>query len=154
MLVTTGLLSQKTSAGQSIGTPDIRSLYLNPSIVSIAIRNAMNSEPTFDESTVFWVSEFCGNIHVPWILSAFCGNVHVLWIISARILPWLATSPVLDTVHCLQHRNIHCSTVLPTVSTRSPRRVFISVDALRTRIYWHLLMVHLTLRTHSHNLAS
>ena len=29
----------------------------------------------------------------------------------------LTTSPVLDTVHCLQHRTIHCSTALPTVST-------------------------------------
>ena len=100
------------------------------------------------------VSAFCGNIHVPWILSAFRGNIHVPWILSARILTRLATSPVLVTVHCLQHRTIHCSTVLPTISTRSPWRVFISLDALCSRGYWHLLMVHLTLRTHSHTLAS
>ena len=104
---------------------------------------------------ITWIiSAFCVNIHVPWILSAFRGNIHVPWILSARILPWLATSPVLDKVHYLQHRTIHCSTVLPTVSTRSPQRVFISVDALRSRGYFHLLMIHLTLRTHIHTLAS
>ena len=100
------------------------------------------------------VSAFCGNVHVPWILSAFCGNIHVLWILSARILPRLAMSPVLDTVNYLQHRTIHCSAVLPNVSTRPPQRIFISVDALRSREYWHLLMVHLTLRTHSHTLEA
>ena len=51
---TTDLLSQNTSAGPSIGTPNIRSLYLNPSIISVAIRNSMNSEPMLDDSTVFW----------------------------------------------------------------------------------------------------
>ena len=95
-----------------------------------------------------------GNIHVLWILSSFHGNIHVPWILSVRLPPWLATSPVLDTVHYRQHHTIHCNTVPPTVSTRSPRRVFISVDALRSRGYWHLLMVHLTLRTHSHTLES
>ena len=28
-------------------------------------------------------------------------------------------SPVLDTVHCLHHHTIHCSTALPNVSTRN-----------------------------------
>ena len=87
-------------------------------------------------------------------ISTFHGYYLHFLEISAQILPWLATSPVLDTVHYLQHRTTHCSTVLPTVSTHSPRRVFISVDSLRSRGYWYLLMVHLTLRTHSHNLAS
>ena len=100
------------------------------------------------------VSIFRGNIHVPWILSTFRGNIHVTWILSACILPRLATSPVQDTVHCIQHRTIQCSAVVPTVSTWSPRRVFISVDALRSRGYWHLLMVHLTLSTHIHMLSS
>ena len=137
----TDWLSQNTSTGPLIGTPNIRILYLNPSIILVAIHNSMNSEPKLNDSTVFWVSEFRR-------------NMHVLWILSARILPRLATSPVLDIVHYLQHRTIQCSTVLPTVSTRSPRRVFISVDALLSRGYWYLLMVHLTLRTHSHTLAS
>ena len=100
------------------------------------------------------MSEFCGTIPFPWILSAFCGNIHVQWILSARILPQLAMSPVLDTVQCLQHRTIHCSTVILTVSTWSPQREFMSVDDLRSRWYWHLLMVHLNLRTHSDTLAS
>ena len=64
------------------------------------------------------VSAFRGNIHVPWILSAYRENILVLWILSARILPQFAMPPVLDTVHYLQHRTIHCSTILPTVSTR------------------------------------
>ena len=114
----------------------------------------MNLEPKLDDSTVLWVSTFCGNIQVPWILSAFCGNIHVPWILSVRILPRLATPTVIDKVHCLHHCNIHCSTVIPTVSTRSPQRAFISVDALRSRGYWHLLMVHLTLRTHIYKIES
>ena len=102
-----------------------------------------------------WIlSTFCGNIHVPWILSAFSGNMHILRILSARILPRLATSPVLDIVHCLQHHTTHCSTVLPIVYTQSPRRVFISVDSLRSQGYWNLIVVHLTLRTHTHMIAS
>ena len=114
----------------------------------------MNSEPNIYDSTVFWVTEFRGNIHFLWILSAFRVNIHVPWILSARILPLSATSPVIDTVHCIKHHTIHCSTILRTLSTWSPRRVFILVDALRSWGYCHLLMVHLNLRTHNHTLAS
>ena len=53
-LVTTDGLSQNTSAGPSIGTPNIRILYLNPSIISVAICNAINLEPKLDDSTVLW----------------------------------------------------------------------------------------------------
>ena len=68
------------------------------------------------------ISTFRGYIRVPWILSAFRGNIHAPWILSARILPWLAMSPVLYTVHYPQYRTIHCSTVLPIVSNH-PKEV-------------------------------
>ena len=77
MLVTTGLLSQKTSAGQSIGTPDIRSLYLNPSIISVAIRNAMNLEPLFVGIVVFVpisVLLYSPDIHPTCIVPAVCAS--------------------------------------------------------------------------------
>ena len=53
-LVMNDRLSQNTSAGPSIGTLNIQSLYLNPSIILVAICNAMNSEPKLDDYTVFW----------------------------------------------------------------------------------------------------
>ena len=43
--VTTAELSQNTAHSSGIGTPIIRSLYLKPSIISIAIRMASNSDP-------------------------------------------------------------------------------------------------------------
>ena len=52
-LVTTDLLSQKMSAAPSMGTPNIRNLYCSDSIISVAIRNAINSDPKLEDSTVF-----------------------------------------------------------------------------------------------------
>ena len=57
-LVTTDLLSQKTFAAPSIGTPNIRSLYLRDSSISTQIQSAMNSEPKVDASTVLWAFEY------------------------------------------------------------------------------------------------
>lgn len=51
---TTTLLSQKTLQGPCIPTPIISNfLYFKPSIITIAIRVATNSEPKVDDSTVF-----------------------------------------------------------------------------------------------------
>jgi hypothetical protein len=55
--VTTDSLLQNTFTGPSIGTPNIRSLYLRDSIISTAIFIAMNCEPKVDDSTVFCASE-------------------------------------------------------------------------------------------------
>jgi hypothetical protein len=52
-LVVTDSLSQKTSAGPSIGIPNILNLYLKLSINSVAIRSATNSDPKLEVSTVF-----------------------------------------------------------------------------------------------------
>ena len=54
-LVTTDGLSQNTSAGPSIGTPNIRRLYLNTYIILVFIRNAMNLDPKLDDSTMLWI---------------------------------------------------------------------------------------------------
>ena len=43
--VTTAELSQNTAHSSGIGTPIIRNLYRSPSIISIAIRMASNSDP-------------------------------------------------------------------------------------------------------------
>jgi hypothetical protein len=51
--VTTDLLSQNMSVGPSIGIPNIHSFYCSPSNISMAIHNAMNSDPKVDDSTVF-----------------------------------------------------------------------------------------------------
>ena len=81
-LVTTDWLSQNTSAGPSIGTPNIRILCLNPYIISVAIRNAMNSEPKIDDSTVLWrlmyhmIGELLTNITIPvWYSGLFNSGV-------------------------------------------------------------------------------
>ena len=48
------------------------------------------------------ISTFCGNIHVPWILSAFHGNINVPWILS--FTPWILSAfrvycpPFVDTI--------------------------------------------------------
>jgi hypothetical protein len=55
--VTTVELSQKTAHSSVNGTPIIRSLYLNPSIISIDKRIAYNSDPYVDASTVFCLLE-------------------------------------------------------------------------------------------------
>ena len=39
---------------------------------------------------------FCGNIHVPWILSAFIGNINVLWILSA-FCGYICTQKILSS---------------------------------------------------------
>jgi hypothetical protein len=54
---TTPSLSQKAAVDSSKGMPIILSLYRRPSIMSTAIRNATNSEPNVDDSTVFCLLE-------------------------------------------------------------------------------------------------
>jgi hypothetical protein len=52
-LLQTESLSQYTLVGQSIGTPNIWSLYLKLSINSTAMRAVTNSDPNVEVSTVF-----------------------------------------------------------------------------------------------------
>ena len=49
-----GLILRKTFISPSIGTPIILNLYLNETIKSVVIRNAKNSAPKVELSTVFW----------------------------------------------------------------------------------------------------
>ena len=56
--MTTALPLQNTLQGQSIGTLIILSLYHSPSIISIAILIAINSDPNVDDSTVFCLFEY------------------------------------------------------------------------------------------------
>jgi hypothetical protein len=55
--VTTAELSQKTAHSSGMGTPIIRNLDRNRSIISIAIRIASNSDPYVEASTVFCLFE-------------------------------------------------------------------------------------------------
>jgi hypothetical protein len=52
------LLSTRTAAGPSMGIPIMRSLYRKPLIISVATRNATNSDPNVDVSTVFCDFEY------------------------------------------------------------------------------------------------
>jgi len=56
-LVITDLLSPKIFAGQSMGIPNMRSLYRRASTISMQIRIAMNSEPKVDVSIVLCALE-------------------------------------------------------------------------------------------------
>jgi hypothetical protein len=53
VFLTTPSLSQKTLVGPSKGTPIIRSLLRSPSIMSIAVRKALYSDPKVEDLTVF-----------------------------------------------------------------------------------------------------
>ena len=54
MFLYTASLSQNTLVGPSIGTPNIRSLYLRASVSSTAVFIARNSAPKVLVSTVGW----------------------------------------------------------------------------------------------------
>ena len=49
----TASLSQKVLVYPSIGTPNMRNLYRSEMFCSVAVRNATNSEPKVELSTVF-----------------------------------------------------------------------------------------------------
>ena len=52
-LLVTALLSHKILHGPSMGIPNMRNLYRNDIFCSVAVRNATNSEPKVELSTVF-----------------------------------------------------------------------------------------------------
>ena len=54
----TDSLSQNTLAAPSIGMPNMRSLYLSDIICSVDNRNATNSAPKVDDSTVVCFLEY------------------------------------------------------------------------------------------------
>jgi hypothetical protein len=57
-LVTTDLLSQNTFAGPSMGIRNIRNLYCSASSFPTHMRNATNSDPNVEDSTVLWAFEY------------------------------------------------------------------------------------------------